>query len=171
MLSHTTGVSRGHISTNTRNHHTTSNRANGNKHSHVNGTNSSNRYQNSGSYDMDAGISFISPAIPPEIPGQDNFFANSSNVCRGTFDFRSSSAISNSTSSSSGGSFISGLRDPSSSTAEKHLRFIDMARNESKSNNGVSISQNNTDLLDREKVRNIHYNVTLLLKCTFLFSL
>ena len=165
MSSHTTGVSRGHISTNTRNH-ATSSRQNGNQHSRVAGP-SSAKYQNSGSYDRDAGISFITPAIPQEIQGQDNFMANS-NIARGTFDFRSSSAISTSTSSSSGGSFISGLRDPSSTTAEKHLRFLDMA----KSNNGVSVSQNNTDLLDREKVRNIHYNLTLRFKCTFLiFSL
>ena len=158
MSSHTTGVSRGHISTNTRNH-ATSSRQNGNKHSHVAGT-SSARYQNSGSYDRDAGISFITPAIPQEIQGQDNFMANS-NIARGTFDFRSSSAISTSTSSSSGGSFISGLRDPSSTTAEKHLRFLDMARNESKSNNGVSMSYPNTNLLDREKVKNVCYNLNL----------
>ena len=158
MSSHTTGVSRGHISTNTRNH-ATSSRQNGNKHSHVAGP-SSARYQNSGSYDRDAGISFITPAIPQEIQGQDNFMANS-NIARGTFDFRSSSAISTSTSSSSGGSFISGLRDPSSTTAEKHLRFLDMARNESKSNNGVSMSHTNTNLLDREKVKNVYYNLNL----------
>ena len=158
MSSHTTGVSRGHISTNTRNH-ATSSRQNGNKHSHVAGP-SSARYQNSGSYDRDAGISFITPAIPQEIQGQDNFMANS-NIARGTFDFRSSSAISTSTSSSSGGSFISGLRDPSSTTAEKHLRFLDMARNESKSNNVVSTSHPNTNLLDREKVKNVYYNLNL----------
>ena len=158
MSSHTTGVSRGHISTNTRNH-ATSSRQNGNKHSHVAGP-SSARYQNSGSYDRDAGISFITPAIPQEIQGQDNFMVNS-NIARGTFDFRSSSAISTSTSSSSGGSFISGLRDPSSTTAEKHLRFLDMARNESKSNNGVSMSNPNTNLLDREKVKNVYYNLNL----------
>ena len=158
MSSHTTGVSRGHISTNTRNH-ATSSRQNGNKHSHVAGP-STARYQNSGSYDRDAGISFITPAIPQEIQGQDNFMANSS-IARGTFDFRSSSAISTSTSSSSGGSFISGLRDPSSTTAEKHLRFLDMARNESKSNNGVGMCHPNTNLLDREKVKNVYYNLNL----------
>ena len=158
MSSHTTGVSRGHISTNTRNH-ATSSRQNGIKHSHVAGP-SSARYQNSGSYDRDAGISFITPAIPQEIQGQDNFMANS-NIARGTFDFRSSSAISTSTSSSSGGSFISGLRDPSSTTAEKHLRFLDMARNESKSNNGVGMSHANTNVLDREKVKNVYYNLNL----------
>ena len=88
--------------------------------------------------------------MPPEVRDQTNLISSSS-INRGTFDYRSSSAISTSTSSSSGGSFISGLRDASSAN-EKQLRFLDAAQNIHKTDIAMVMSLANTELADKQKV-------------------
>jgi hypothetical protein len=143
-----TPSSRGHSSANSRSNLTSSSsRYNNHKQVQIPGQTTSDKYQYTGHRDRESGISFITSTVPPEVRDQSNLISNSS-INRGTFDYRSSSAISTSTSSSSGGSFISGLRDPN----EKQLRFLDAAQNVHKSDIAMVMSLANTELADKQKV-------------------
>ena len=140
---------------NTRGHATSSssNRYNHGKPSQMPVQTTSEKYSYNQSHrDRDTGISFITPPAPPPPIRDQTSLGTSSSVPRGTFDYRSSSAISTSTSSSSGGSFISGLRDLAT-TNEKHLRFLDAAQNGQKNDIAMVMSLANTELLEKQKVR------------------
>ena len=129
-----------------------SSRYNNHKQVQITGQTTSDKYQYTGHPVREAGISFIPSTVPPEVRDPTNLIPSSS-INRGTFDYRSSSAISTSTSSSSGGSFISGLRDVSTSSAnEKQLRFLDAAQNVHKTDLAMVMSLANTELTDKEKV-------------------
>ena len=150
---HSNSSLRNQISSSRSNVSSSSSRHNNHKQSQSNGQNISDKYSNSGQRDRDAGISFISSSILPDSRSHSNFAnPSSSSISRGTFDYRSSSAISNSTSSSSGGSFISGLKDLSS-TNEKHLRFLEAStQNMQKTDIAMAMSLANTNLGDYRKV-------------------
>ena len=151
---HVTSSSRSQMSSSTRsNTSSSSSRYNHHKQAQIGVQNSSDKYSHSGHRDRDAGISFITSSIPHEIRPQPNFASSSnSSIVRGTFDYRSSSAISNSTSSSSGGSFISGLKDLSTAN-EKHLRFLEAsAQNVHKTDIAMAMSLANTNIGENKKV-------------------
>ena len=141
------------MSTNPRSNATSpSNRYTQNKQSQMPVQNTSDKYSyNQGHRDRDTGISFITPPAPPPPIRDQTSLVPSSSIPRGTFDYRSSSAISTSTSSSSGGSFISGLRDIATNN-EKHLRFLDAAQHGHKNDIAMVMSLANTELLDKQKV-------------------
>ena len=146
-----TPSSRGHLSANSRtNISSSSSRYNNHKPVQIPGQTTSDKYSYTGHRDRESGISFITSTVPPEVRDQTNLISSSS-INRGTFDYRSSSAISTSTSSSSGGSFISGLRDASSAN-EKQLRFLDAAQNIHKTDIAMVMSLANTELADKQKV-------------------
>ena len=131
-----------------------SSRYNHHKQSQSNSQNMSDKYSHSGQRERDAGISFITSSIIPHEARTQPTIANppNSSISRGTFDYRSSSAISNSTSSSSGGSFISGLKDLST-TNEKHLRFLEAStQNMHKTDIAMAMSLANTNLGENRKV-------------------
>ena len=151
---HATSSSRNQQSSSSRrNTSSSSNRYNNHKQPQMNSQSMSSKYSHSGQGDRDGGISFITSSMPHEARPSSNFInPSSSSISRGTFDYRSSSAISNSTSSSSDRSFISGLKDLSS-TNEKHLRFLEASsQNVHKSDIAMVMSLANTNLGENKKV-------------------
>ena len=155
VTDHYNSYSRNQMASSSRNNvSSSSSRYNHHKQSQSNSQHMSDKYSHSGQRDRDAGISFITSSIIPHEARTQPTIANPSNssISRGTFDYRSSSAISNSTSSSSGGSFISGLKDLST-TNEKHLRFLEAStQNMHKTDIAMAMSLANTNLGENRKV-------------------
>ena len=107
----------------------------------------------SGHHDAAAGISFITPTIPAQ--SRQTAPSAHSSITHHPFDYRSASAISNSTSSSSGGSFISGgQKELSLPSTEKHLRFHNTTQNFPKNDLVMVMSLANMESLDSQKVFN-----------------
>ena len=107
----------------------------------------------SGHHDAAAGISFITPTIPA--PSRQTVPSAHSSITNHPFDYRSASAISNSTSSSSGGSFISGQKDLPLPSTEKHLRFHNTTQSFPKNDLVMVMSLANMESLDKQKVINL----------------